>query len=180
MKINYTILMKRTFAKMWRILRLPKHIQLFIMRLTNDEFLVGVTGIIINKQNEILLLKHTYRQTQWSLPGGYLKAGEHPLEGMEREVFEETGLKVKAEKIIRTSHDRETARLDISCFGRFVSGKFVESAEVMEHGFFAFEEFPNIGKKQKKLITYALETETEYKIPQPRPNILRRFAWWLK
>jgi ADP-ribose pyrophosphatase YjhB (NUDIX family) len=170
--------MKRTLAKLWKLLKLPKHIQLFIMRLTNDEFLVGVTGVIVNKKNEVLLLKHTYRQTEWSLPGGYLQRGEHPLEGMEREVFEETGLKVKGEKIIRTSHDRDTARLDISCFGRFVSGKFVESVEVVEHGFFPINQFPDIGKKQKKLIAYALQTETNIQLPPEKSGFFRRFSKW--
>lgn len=172
--------MKRTLAKIWRMLKLPKHVQLFIMRLTNDAFLVGVTGIIVNTHNEVLLLKHTYRQTPWSLPGGYLKAGEHPLEGMEREIFEETGLQVKGEKIIRTSHDRDTARLDITCFGRYVSGTFVESAEVIELGFFAFDSFPHIGKKQKKLITFALQTETNFHLPPQKPGFFRRFSRWFK
>ena len=81
-------------------------------------------------------MKHTYRQTEWSLPGGYLKGGEHPHEGIEREIFEETGLKVKIEKIIKTGHDATSARLDISCFGHLTGGKFVPSGEASHYGFF--------------------------------------------
>lgn len=151
--------MKQYLAQIWRLLNLPKAVQLFIMRFVNDEFLVGVTGVILNKKNEILLLKHTYRQTPWSLPGGYLQKGEHPMEGVEREILEETGFIVKIEKIIRTSHDKFNPRLDISCYGYFVRGKFIPSAEVTEYGFFTFENLPNIGKRQKKLIEKVLREE---------------------
>lgn len=154
--------MKQHIARVWRLLNIPKDVQLFIMRRVNDEFLVGVTGVILNKKNEVLLVKHTYRQTPWSLPGGYLKKGEHPMQGVEREIFEETKLVVKMEKIIRTSHDALNPRLDISCFGHFVKGKFVPSAEVSECGFYAFEDIPFIGKKQTRLIEKILREERDY------------------
>lgn len=157
--------MKEHLAKLWKQLNLPKGLQLFIMRFVNDEFLVGVTGVILNKENEVLLFKHTYRQTAWSLPGGYLKKGEHPMEGIEREVMEETGFKVKVLKIIRTSHDTLHPRLDISCYGDFVGGTFVPSAEVSEYGFYPFEKLPPIGKKQKRLIQKVLREEKNYFAP---------------
>ncbi len=150
------LVMKRFIAYTWRFLRLPKHVQLLIMRFLNDEFLVGVVAVIFNDKNEILLLEHTYRQTPWSLPGGYLKAGEHPKDGAEREVWEETGMKTKIDKLLETSTDQETARLEISCYGRFISGKFKASDEVKDFGFFAFDELPAIGTRQKRLIEKAI------------------------
>lgn len=76
--------MKLLLAKIWRLVNITSQLQLKIMRMMNDEFLIGVTGIIFNDKNEVLLVKHTYRQIKWSLPGGYLKAREHPSEGLER------------------------------------------------------------------------------------------------
>ncbi|MEK7526700.1 MAG: hypothetical protein AAB546_04450, partial [Patescibacteria group bacterium] len=70
--------MKAVLSKIWRLLHLPKNFQLLIMRVLQDQFLIGVTGIFLNDKNEVLLFKHSYRQTVWSLPGGYLKAREHP------------------------------------------------------------------------------------------------------
>jgi 8-oxo-dGTP diphosphatase len=162
-------------AKLWRVFNLPKGLQLFIMRIFNDEFLVGVTGVIVNDKNEVLLVKHTYRQTAWSLPGGYLKGGEHPIEGVQREILEETGLTVKIEKIIKTGHDSNSARLDISCFGKYISGTFTPSAEVSVHGFFAFTDLPEIGEKQKKLIKDILSKEKLF-----APSFFHRFFQKIK
>src|SRR3989344_3970793 len=106
--------MNNILAKLWRYLKLSKRIQLNIMRLTQDQFLVGTTGIIFNKNQEVLLFKHTYRQQRWSLPGGYMKATEHPTEGLEREIEEESGLIVSIDKEIKIRADIETARLDIT------------------------------------------------------------------
>jgi 8-oxo-dGTP diphosphatase len=66
---------KLLLAKVWKALHLPKGLQLRLMRFFQDEFLVGLTGIIFNDKREILLFKHSYRSHAWSLPGGYLKAG---------------------------------------------------------------------------------------------------------
>jgi ADP-ribose pyrophosphatase YjhB (NUDIX family) len=127
------------------------------MRWTQDTFLVGTTGIIFNDKNEVLLLKHTYRQHAWSLPGGYMKAKEHPLEGMEREIEEETGFVVSVDEPFKIRTDRETARLDIACIGKYVGGEFRESDEVVEAGFFTVDNMPLIAKNQLLMIEQALK-----------------------
>src|SRR3989344_3049495 len=105
--------MKTILAKIWKALHLPKGMQLFVMRLFQDKFLVGVIGIILNEKKEILLFKHSYRSHAWSLPGGYLKSGEHPREGLEREIKEESGLVVSVDESLKTRTDRDSARLDM-------------------------------------------------------------------
>ena len=106
------------------------------MRFIQDQFLIGVTGIIFNDKEEVLLFKHSYRQTRWSLPGGYLKSKEHPEEGLEREVFEESGLTVSVDEQLKTRTDRSSDRLDLCYVGKFIGGNFSPSTEVTEHGFF--------------------------------------------
>jgi 8-oxo-dGTP diphosphatase len=149
--------MKLLLAKIWRLIRLPKNFQLFIMRFMQDQFLIGVTGIFLNDKNEILVFKHTYRQTSWSLPGGYLKAGEHPKEGLEREIKEESGLIVSADERLKTRTDRDSARLDMCYVGKFIGGEFSPSSEVTEYGLFTFENLPLIAKNQLLLIQTALK-----------------------
>jgi len=97
--------MYRHLLRLWKKLPLSKFAQMGIMRLVNDQFLIGVTGIIFNDKHEVLLLKHTYRDVAWSLPGGFLKAGEHPKSGLAREIYEETKFVVHVERIIKTEHD---------------------------------------------------------------------------
>ena len=128
-----------------------------VMRHLNDQFLVGVTGIIFNEKKQILLFHHTYRTVQWSLPGGYLKAKEHPKEGLEREVKEESGLTISADTRLRIRTDRDTARLDIVYIGLFIGGTFSPSAEVTKAEFFTFEDLPLISKDQLFLIQEALK-----------------------
>lgn len=154
-------------AKLWQLLKLPKNIQLNIMRLTQDLFLVGTTGIILNKKNEVLLFKHTYRQDLWSLPGGYMKAMEHPTEGLEREIKEESGLIVSIDKEIKIRADRETARLDIAYIGAYIGGEFKPSSEVSEAGFFSFEDLPILSKNQLLMINEVLQIKnTQHASPK--------------
>ena len=145
-------------AKLWKFLRLPTNVQLFLMRQVNDQFLIGVTGIIFNEKDEILLFKHTYRdRDHWSLPGGYVKAKEHPKEGLEREIKEESGFIVSADERIKLRTDRNSPRVDITYIGTFVGGEFIPSKEVKEAHFFSFEDLPDINEDQLFFIDKALK-----------------------
>ncbi len=149
--------MKNLLAKIYKALHLPKGLQLFVMRFIQDRFLVGVTGIIFNDQNEVLLFKHTYRSHAWSLPGGYLKSGEHPREALEREIKEESGLVVSIDESLKTRTDRDTARLDMCYIGVLIGGDFGPTHEVSEYGFFTQDKFPLLRKNQVFLIDEALK-----------------------
>lgn len=133
------------------------------MRVLQDQFLVGVTGVILNEKNEVLLFKHTYRQTQWSLPGGYMKTREHPFEGLEREIQEESGLIVSAEEELKIRTDRENSRLDVTVLGKHIGGEFKPSHEVSEFGFFSFENLPDISKNQLLLIEHTVRSKNLFK-----------------
>jgi len=153
---------KTILAKAWRVLSLSKGIQLSIMRIFQDQFLVGVTGIILNEKNEVLLFKHTYRQTAWSLPGGYIKSKEHPFEALEREIEEESGLVVSAEEQLKIRTDREAPRLDVTVVGQHIGGDFKPSHEISDFGFFSFENLPLISKNQLLLIEYVFRSKTPH------------------
>lgn len=143
--------------RLWKALPFSKDIRIALMRILQDQFLVGVTGIIFNEYDEVLLFKHTYRSIPWSLPGGYIKGKEHPREGLEREIEEESGLIIALEDRLKIRTDRETARLDISYMGSFLGGVFKASDEVSEYGFFSFGKLPLIPKNQPLAIQQALE-----------------------
>lgn len=153
--------MKQLLAKTWRALAFTKGFQLGVMRLFQDQFLIGVTGVIFNQHNEVLLFKHTYRQTTWSLPGGYIKSKEHPFEGLEREIKEESGFVVSVDEQLKIRTDRESARLDVTVLGKHIGGEFKSSQEVSEYGFFSLENLPLISKNQLVLINHIINTRKQ-------------------
>lgn len=63
-----------------------------------------VQKALIKKGDKILLLKRSHQAVHfpgyWDFPGGKLEKGEDPVLGIEREVFEETGFKIKATKVL--------------------------------------------------------------------------------
>ncbi len=140
---------------LWKKLPNIRTLQAFVLRRVNDQFLIGVTGIIFNKKNEVLLLKHTYRRVPWSLPGGFLQAAEHPKAGIAREILEETGFTVKIIRIVMTKTTRK-GHLDISYFGEYVSGTFIPSDEVSHHKFVSPDKLPKLISDQYEQIAEAL------------------------
>ena len=148
--------MKQFLAKVWKFFNLLKGVQLFFMRFFQNQFLVGVTGIIFNEKHEVLLFKHTYRQHSWSLPGGYMKSGEHPAEALEREIKEESGFVVSVDKSFKTRTDRTSSRLDLCYLGVFIGGEFRKSEEVSDYGFFSQDKMPLLRSNQVFLIEEAL------------------------
>jgi ADP-ribose pyrophosphatase YjhB (NUDIX family) len=61
----------------------------------------GVYSLSI-KDNKILLIKKARGPYtgQWDLPGGRLEFGEKPLDGLVREVMEETGLTIEKSELL--------------------------------------------------------------------------------
>lgn len=148
--------MKSLLSKIWKVLNLSKSTQIFVMRFFQSQFLVGVTGIVFNEKNEILLFKHSYRSHAWSLPGGYMKAGEHPTEALEREIKEESGFVVSIDNALKTRTDRDGSRLDLCYIGLFIGGDFTKTHEVSEYGFFSQDNMPRLRRNQVFLIDEAL------------------------
>jgi ADP-ribose pyrophosphatase YjhB (NUDIX family) len=52
---------------------------------------------IVVKDGKVLLARRAYApwKDAWGSPGGFCEVGEHPIETVEREVLEETGLRVE-------------------------------------------------------------------------------------
>jgi ADP-ribose pyrophosphatase YjhB (NUDIX family) len=60
---------------------------------------LGCSAAIFDEHKRILLTRRT-DNGQWCLPGGAVEAGESVAEACEREVFEETGLKVHVKRLV--------------------------------------------------------------------------------
>tara|TARA_R110002167_G_scaffold188380_4_gene390254 strand:- start:86448 stop:86852 length:405 start_codon:yes stop_codon:yes gene_type:complete len=60
----------------------------------NDLFRLSSHAVITNTVGEVLLLKATYGDKQWGLPGGGLDPNETIHQALQRECFEELGCEV--------------------------------------------------------------------------------------
>jgi 8-oxo-dGTP pyrophosphatase MutT (NUDIX family) len=98
------------------------------------------TGVLLFKNNKILLVKHVHPKTGftwWVPPGGGLHEDESVFKAGEREVFEETGLKAKINKIayVRQYLDYEFQKnqFNIYLIGKIKKGKLT-TKHVRGHG----------------------------------------------
>lgn len=147
--------------KAWKKISISRTARTLILKTVNDQFLIGVTGVIFNDKNEVLLVKHSYRRVAWSLPGGFLQQGEHPKAGLAREVEEETGFKVHIIKIIKTKVE-DDGRLDISYYGAYVSGEFQASDEVTDFKFVPVDKLPKLIDDQYEQISEGYQRKVTY------------------
>jgi len=61
---------------------------------------VGCSAVIFDETREKVLLTQRADNGCWCLPGGHMESGESAAEACEREVWEETGLKVRAMRLL--------------------------------------------------------------------------------
>lgn len=73
--------------------RLPFGMRVGILRAVNHKVTLGVVGVITDGEGRVLLLDHRFRpRWTWGLPGGFLGKNEPLIDGLVREIREETGL----------------------------------------------------------------------------------------
>jgi ADP-ribose pyrophosphatase YjhB (NUDIX family) len=68
--------------------------------LNNYLFQIRVTGVLVENGKILLVNQKVTQNRSWSLPGGRLEHCETLEEGIKREFFEETGLKVKVIRLL--------------------------------------------------------------------------------
>lgn len=68
---------------------------------------IGAGGVVINEKQEVLVVVERYRGGHGryiKLPGGALHQGEHLVDGVIREVLEETGIEARFESLVCFRH----------------------------------------------------------------------------
>ena len=104
-------------------------------------------ALVVTLHNEILLVQRANppRQGYWSLPGGFLDAGEDPREAARRECLEETGLQVRITALLDcTGHPVSGmgAHLVLYFRGEISGGQLRAQDDARQAAFFPFQNLP--------------------------------------
>lgn len=131
------------------------------MRLAHAHFTVTAGGLIFNDTGQVLLLKHRFRAgSGWGLPGGFLEAGEQPLEALKRELREEIGVEVETADIFASRSFKRPRQVEVLFRCRITGVAKPRTMEVERAEWFSIESLPEgLPSDQRLLIERAAKTE---------------------
>ena len=122
------------------------------------KFSLGAFAIIFDSDRKVLLC-HRTDMDAWNLPGGGVESGELPMEGVIREVKEETGLTVEIERLAGIYGKSDKDKLAFSFVCRVVSGSIQSTDEADECCYFAIGNFPvNTSPRQVERVQDAINS----------------------
>lgn len=147
--------MIKPLFRLWRTLPMWAHV--LVTRLTQPKFNAGVSALVFDERDRVLLFKHTYRKFEWGIPGGALEYKEQPIEAVAREFYEETGMQIEVIRLLKVNSAREFPHLGITYLCKIISGEFSPSHEVSEMKYFDMNDLPNMLFAEKDLIRWAAE-----------------------
>jgi ADP-ribose pyrophosphatase YjhB (NUDIX family) len=153
-------MLKKIVGKIWS--KTPGSVRLRIIRLTQKKFTASVAAVITNKKQEILLLDHVFRPfSNWGLPGGFIETGEQPEDAIEREIFEETGLKLENIQMFRIRNLSRHIEILYTAESKGIAT--VKSREINGLGWFRVDEMPeNMSPVQKAIIKKVLDQKLNF------------------
>jgi ADP-ribose pyrophosphatase YjhB (NUDIX family) len=107
---------------------------------------LGVRGLVVDAQNRVLLVRHTY-VSGYYLPGGGVEAGETLEEALARELAEEANVVIEAPPTLQRVYlNRCVSRRDhVALFvvrGFSQSAPRAPDAEILEADFFPLDALP--------------------------------------
>jgi 8-oxo-dGTP pyrophosphatase MutT (NUDIX family) len=107
---------------------------------------LGVRGLVIDKDQRIFLVTHTYA-CGWQLPGGGVEPGETLAEALSRELLEEGNIELLEPPLLhglffnrRVSRRDHVALFVVRAFRQQSAPK--PNYEIAAHGFFPFDALP--------------------------------------
>ncbi len=127
------------------------------LRLRYGRFGVGVAGLIRDEGGRILLVHRTYsRDEPWALPGGWLEGNEAIERALERELREETGLRVKvgAVRAVERAGFAIVLLMDTQLLD--ATSEFCASAEVSEVAWVEPSDVGRLSRMNARLLRRAL------------------------
>jgi ADP-ribose pyrophosphatase YjhB (NUDIX family) len=110
---------------------------------------VGVRGAVFDTAGRILMVREVVDEHRWTLPGGWADVNQTPAQSVVREVFEESGYRVRAVKLAAV-WDRARQAQPATAFSvvrmffvcALEGGEPATSLETSEVGWFAEQDVP--------------------------------------
>lgn len=104
-------------------------------------------AVLVERDGEILLVRRMHNPAKglWTLPAGFIDAGEDPAEAAERECREETGLQVKVTGLLDVISGLEHPRgahILIVYRAVIIQGEMTPDDDVDSVGFFSYNSLP--------------------------------------
>ena len=114
-------------------------------------------AVLIQKDSQVLLVRrvNTPKRGFWTLPVGFVDAGESPEHAAERECEEETGLVVRAYQLLDVFHRQEHARgahILILYRGDILGGELRAGDDVDRANFFSSNNLPPLAFSTTRII----------------------------
>ena len=131
------------------------------MRLAHARFTVTAGAVIFNDKGEVLLLKHRFRAgSGWGCPGGFLEAGEQPIEALRRELREEIALEVDDVKVLAVRSFKKPKQVEVLFRARANAQVRSHTMEVERAEWFALDSLPEgLPRDQRVYIERAAKTD---------------------
>lgn len=114
-------------------------------------------AVLVEKEGEVLLVQRSYNPHQgaWSLPAGFVNAGEDPAEAARRECEEETGLQVRITRLLDVYAKKEHpggSDFIIVYGAEVLSGTLAAADDADDAAFFPRDSLPELAFDATKYI----------------------------
>lgn len=135
------------------------------IRFLQPKFTIGVVGVLLNDQGQVLLVKHVFHpQLPWGLPGGWINRHEEPTTAVAREIMEELQLKVtNTELLYAQLGPNHRNHLDMAYLCTWENEVGQLSKELLTYGWYTIDEMPRLTKFHYKAILRAIEINSSGK-----------------
>jgi len=153
-------------SKLWKLI--PTALRWRAMWAVSPRFIVGVAGIVLNEQGEVLLAHHVYRgKNAWGPPGGIVHYREGLCAALYREILEETCLHVEVGPLLQVGTGERWPHVTFQFLCTVEGAPQPQvSGELFEAGFYPPDALPcTLEPVQASALEYALKLYARPKQP---------------
>jgi 8-oxo-dGTP diphosphatase len=104
---------------------------------------LGAATVVVDDSSRVLLVKHSYGELNWELPGGAGESGESGEETARREVLEEVGIELETMRLVGVYWDPQVDAHHFVFRSRTRgTPRVTDQKEITEVGWFSSDALP--------------------------------------